>query len=101
MATSTRASRLRTSTTFRARLPACKNGSTRRSLTSVRRGNRQVFALQAIHAAIDVVADLFAKYKALIQGETLHPGVIMSYWPTVPASRGSQTWSLPPGPGQT
>lgn len=39
--------------------------------------------LQAVHDAVDVVGDLFAKYNALIGGETLHSGVIMSYWPTV------------------
>jgi hypothetical protein len=41
------------------------------------------FRLQAIHEAVDVVADLFTKYNALIGGETLASGVIMPYWPTV------------------
>jgi hypothetical protein len=40
--------------------------------------------LHVIHAAVDVVADLFDRYNALIQGERLHSGVmITSNWPTV------------------
>lgn len=39
--------------------------------------------LNAVHDAADVVADLFVKYNSLIQGVTIHSGVIMSYWPTI------------------
>jgi hypothetical protein len=40
--------------------------------------------LSVIHAAVDVVADLFDRYNALIQGERLHSGVVItSNWPTV------------------
>ncbi len=40
--------------------------------------------LHVIHAAVDVVADLFDRYNALIQGERLHSGVVItSNWPTV------------------
>ena len=44
---------------------------------------REGLPLQAVHDAVDVVADLFTKYNALIRGVTIHSGVIMSYWPTI------------------
>lgn len=39
--------------------------------------------LQDVHDAVDVVVDLFAKYDALIRGNTLVRGVIMDPWPYV------------------
>jgi hypothetical protein len=44
---------------------------------------RGVPPLGDIHDAVDVVADLFMKYNALIYGENFQSGVTMSYWPTV------------------
>lgn len=39
--------------------------------------------LQAVHDAVDVVADLFGKYNILIVGTTIHSGVLMQPWPYV------------------
>lgn len=39
--------------------------------------------LQDVHDAVDVVVNLFAKYDALIRGNTLVRGVIMDPWPYI------------------
>jgi hypothetical protein len=46
-------------------------------------GPREAPPLQALHDAVDDVADLFMKYMQLIRGVTIHTGVIMEPWPFV------------------
>jgi hypothetical protein len=42
-----------------------------------------VVTMAKVHDAVDVVADLFAKYLTLIRGVAIAGGVIMEPWPTV------------------
>jgi hypothetical protein len=46
-------------------------------------GPREALPLQAVHGAVDDVADLFVKYMQLIRGVTIHSGVILGPWPYV------------------